>query len=317
MLNFLVGLFGLLVIVVALWDAFETIILPRRVIHKLRLTRFFNQITWRPWRAWSLHLRGSSRESFLGYYGPLSLIVLLIFWAVMLILGFAFLQWSLGSHLAGPAANSNLGTDIYMSGVTFFTLGFGDVTPATRLAKFISVVEVGLGFGFLAAVISYLPVVYQSFSLREVNVSMLDERAGSPPSAVELLRRHAQPDNIDAVKQFFKDWERWCAELMESHLSYPLLAYFRSQHENQSWLAALTMVLDFTSLVICSMEGPVVRQANLTFAMARHAAVDLSQVFHTPPAPATQQDRNARPRPGNVKDAIEDLRCGVEGRRAC
>jgi hypothetical protein len=147
------------------------------------------------------------------------------------------------------------------------------------------VAEAGLGFGFLAVVISYLPILYQAFSHREITISLLDARAGSPPTAGELLRRQAAARSLDGLGPLLAEWERWAAELLESHLSYPVLSYYRSQHDNQSWLAALTTILDTCALVIAGVEGADGYQARLTFAMARHAVVDLALVFQTPPLP--------------------------------
>ena len=140
-----------------------------------------------------------------------------------------------------------------------------------------------MGFGFLAVVISYLPAINQSFSRREVNISLLDTRAGSPPTAAEMLRRHTEGNDTGALTLLLREWERWSAELLESHLSFPVLVYFRSQHDNQSWLAALVSILDASAFVITSLEGECTRQAQLTFAMARHAIVDLALVLRTPP----------------------------------
>jgi hypothetical protein len=152
------------------------------------------------------------------------------------------------------------------------------------LSRALVVTEAGFGFGFLAAVIGYLPFIYGSFSKREVDISLLDSRAGTPPTAGELLRRHSYPHGQDALAELLKDWERWSAELMESHLSYPVLAYFRSQHDNQSWIASLTAILDTSALVMVGIEGACEKQAELTFAIARHAVADLSQVFGTAPS---------------------------------
>jgi hypothetical protein len=199
-----------------------------------------------------------------------------------MILGFALLQ--MGGGRARPPGSGSFATLLYLSASTFFTLGLGDVTPANSFARTVTVVEAGAGFGFLALVIGYLPVLYQSFSRREVRISMLDQRAGSPPSAGELLgRRGTSYNETGAI--FLRDWELWSAELLESHLSYPVLGYFRSQHDNQSWLAALTVILDGCSLVMTGIEGIPDGQATLTFAMARHAAVDLASTIGTPPVP--------------------------------
>ncbi len=223
------------------------------------------------------------RENFLSYFGPLSQIMLLGLWASGLIIGFALLQWAIGSQFSTPDGVATFTSDLYVSGSMFFTLGVSDVVPRAALARILATMEGGVGFGFLAMIISYLPAMNGAFSRREVDVSLLDERAGSPPSALELLRREAEHGPTRSVEQFLHEWERWSAELLEIHLSYPVLGYFRSQHENQSWLAALTMVLDLSTLALVGIEGVQEWPAQLTFAMARHTAVDLSQVLGVPP----------------------------------
>ncbi|MHB8503837.1 MAG: potassium channel family protein, partial [Candidatus Acidiferrales bacterium] len=273
---------GVAIFLVVLWDAFEAIILPRRVTRKFRLARLFYKSTWKVWKfATTLIPSRKSREALLGFYGPLSLLVLVGVWAVGLVLGFALMQYGAGSAVVMTGGEPSFLTDIYLSGTTFFTLGLGDVIPRSGLARALVVTEAGFGFGFLAAVIGYLPFIYGSFSKREVDISLLDSRAGTPPTAGELLRRHSYPHGQDALRELLKDWEHWSAELMESHLSYPVLAYFRSQHDNQSWVASLAAILDTSALVMVGIEGACEKQAELTFAIARHAVADLSQVFGT------------------------------------
>src|SRR5262245_17164966 len=218
---------SIMLMIFILWDAFEAIVLPRRVTRRFRFTRFFYRGTWLPWSWIARQIpAGKWRDGYLSVYGPLSLLLLLILWALSLIFSFALLQWSFGSGISAPEHNPNFLTDLYVSGTTFFTLGLGDVAPTTQTARAITVVEAGMGFGFLALVIGYLPVLYQAFSRREVNISLLDARAGSPPTAVELLRRHSTGSNMDELCEFLSDWELWSAELLESHLSYPTLAYY-------------------------------------------------------------------------------------------
>ncbi len=270
-------------IIGVLWDAFETVLLPRRVSRRFRLSRLIFRIIWLPFRLIVPHIKDARRrDRILGPFGPLSLIILLATWMVLLIIAFAGLQWAAGSHLSNPTGPVTFPTELYMSGTTIFTLGLGDVTPLSPLARFLTVIEAATGFGLLALVIGYLPVLYQAFSRREVNISLLDARAGSPPSAVEMLRRHCENDR-EGLTQFLRDWERWSAELLESHLSYPFLGYFRSQHENQSWVAALAMILDVCALVMVGINEIPMQPARLTFAIARHAAVDLSQSFQASP----------------------------------
>jgi hypothetical protein len=283
-MNILVGIVGGILILIVLWDVFETVILPRRVSRKVRLARVFYNKSWRLVSAIARRMRpGKRRERYLGYFGPISLLLLFVVWGVGLIFGFALIQWAIGSRFQLPTGTPSFRTDLYFSGTTFFTLGLGDLAPQTPLARTVTVLEAGTGFGFLAIVIGYLPVIYQAFSRREANISLLDARAGSPPSATELLARHGRDHSIAYLAELLREWERWSAELLESHLSYSVLVYFRSQHENQSWLAALTTILDTCSLIIVGMEGVPVWQAKMTFAMARHALVDLAQVFNTPP----------------------------------
>lgn len=276
---------GVGLIVLVLWDAFETVILPRRVTRQYRLTRLFYKLTWVPWSRLASFAAGRRRETLFSIFGPFSLLALLTVWALGLVAGFAMLQWSLGSPLNPDIGPPGFTTYLYMSGTTFFTLGFGDVVPIGAAGRALAVLESGTGFGFLALVLGYLPVLYQAFSRREVNISLLDARAGSPPTAAELLRRHSGEDGRDALRQLLQEWERWSAELMESHVSYPVLAYFRSQHDNQSWLAALTAILDTSALVMASGDAACQKQGRLTFAIARHAVVDLAQVFGVPPRP--------------------------------
>ena len=298
-LALIVGIGWILVIV---WDAFEAVVLPRRVTRRLRPTRMFYRTTWAVWSCIARGMRSPSRrETYLSFYGPLSLLVLLSAWAVSLIVGFALVQWGVGSDLNVPGARAGFSDDLYMSGTTFFTLGLGDITPHGRLARMITTVESGLGFGFLALVIGYLPVVYQAFSRREVNITLLDARAGSPPSAGELLRRHV--GDPAGLERLLHEWERWSAEFLESHLSYPLLSYYRSQHDNQSWLAALTTILDTTALLLAAPAGPAMRQSQLTFAIARHVVVDLSQVLAAPPR-APVPERLTREEATRLRDRL-------------
>ncbi len=275
---------GLLLILIILWDAFETIILPRRVTRPIRLTRLFYRSIWTPWVSIASRITSKQRrEKYLGLFGPLSLLILLAIWAAGLIAGYGLLLWAISARLNVPASDVTLGSYLYLSGETFFTLGYSDVAPAGAISRVMAVIEAGNGLGFLAIVIGYLPVLYQAFSRREANISLLDARAGSPSSAAELLRRHGVKGNMQELAVLLHEWERWAAQLLESHLSYPVLCYFRSQHDNQSWLAALTTVLDACALVIIGVEEAPLWQARLTFAMARHAVVDIAQIFKTAP----------------------------------
>src|SRR5499425_2677138 len=290
-MTYIIAVLGFVLLSVALWDAFETIISPRRVTRPFRLARGFYRSSWWLCSAVARSIADKNqRETYLAAFGPLSLVMLLGVWATAIVAGFAMMHWSLETQLNVAPGIAPFSTYVYMSGTTFFTLGLGDVTPLGAPGRALVVVEAGIGFGFLAAVISYLPaILYQEFSGREVSISLLDARAGSPPTAGELLRRHG--NDMRELGQLLYDWERWSAELLESHLSYPVLAYFRSQHTNQSWLAALTAILDTCALIMAGINDGPTRQAQLTFAMARHAVGDLAQIFARSRQPVLAPDR--------------------------
>ncbi len=280
----LIATLGVGLISLVLLDAFETVVFPRRVTRRLRLTRAFYRYSWLLWSSViESAFSGRRRESLLSVYGPMSLPTLVGFWAFMLISGFALLFWAFGPLAGAAGASPGFLNALYFSATTFFTLGLGDTIPTTPPARLLTAMEAGVGFVFLAMIIGYLPALNQSFSRREVSISLLDARAGSPPSAAEILRRNSSVQGTGQLEQLLHDWEYWAAELLESHLSYPVLAYFRSQHENQSWLASLTALLDTTALVMVFVEGDCERQAQRTFAIARHAVVDLALIFETPP----------------------------------
>jgi hypothetical protein len=272
--------------VLILLDVFEAMLLPRRISRPFRFARLFYVYSWTPWAALARRLPpGKRRNTFLSVFGPLSVLVLLSVWAFGLIFAFGLLQWSLGSPLHTPISDepADLSVYLYFSGVTLFTLGFGDVTPAAPLGRFLAVAETGIGFAFLAVVISYLPVLYQAFSHREMTIALLDARAGSPPTAAQLLIRIARQGNLAALDRFLGEWERWAAEVLESHVSFPMLSFYRSQHDNQSWLAAITAMLDASALVLAMRKATDAYQAQYTFATARHTVVDLAQVYFVPP----------------------------------
>ena len=296
----LAAVFGILLPAILLWDAYETILLPRRLPGDIRVSRLVLRSIWKIWTTLARRIRArNQRELFLSFYAQLSLIALFGVWAAGLILGFALLHWSIGSHLAAPGGLAGIAADLYMSGTTFFTLGLGDVVPMTQVARVLTVLEAGIGFSFLALVIAYVPVLYQFFSRREARITMLDQWAGSPPSAGLILKRAFESGNPSGeLDRLFRDWELTAAEILESHLSYPTLAFFRSQHDNQSWLASLCAVLDASALAGAWVKGVDPFQARLTFAICRHTLVDVSQVFRLRPreegSPGGESERIAR-----------------------
>ena len=274
----LAGFFGIVLGAIMVADAFQTVIVARQAKNLPVVTRLFFRISWALVAGTAgLFKTDSRRDKYLGIYGPLSLLSLLGFWALGLILAFAILQWSADLRVDGSFFSFT--DDIYFSAATFFTLGSGE--PRNLLSKYLMVLEAGVGFSFLGLVIGYLPVLYQSFSNREFRILLLDARAGTPPSAVEFLNRRGS--NPEKLEERLADWEEWALNLLENHLSYPMLAYYRSHHAGQSWLAALTAIIDVSAVVMLSAEGDLRRQAEFTFTAGRHALTHTASVFRILP----------------------------------
>jgi len=295
---------GLVIVVIVLWDAFEALVLPRRVTRKIRLSRYYYRTTWGVWSAVASRLGpGKFRETFLSVFGPLSLLWLFALWAAGMICGFALVHSAVGGAFASTGEPMTALMELYLSGTTFFTLGLGDILPRTTLERMVMVVESGLGFGFLALVIGYLPILYQGFSRREITISLLDARGGSPPTASELLKRYGREEHKPALHELLREWERWSAQVLESHISYPILMYFRSQHDNQSWLGAFLLILDTCALCLAGVEKGKILQAKLTFAMARHAVTDLAQSVNARPVPP-EPDRLPAADEQRLRDAL-------------
>ncbi|MFI5385195.1 MAG: potassium channel family protein [Fimbriimonadales bacterium] len=288
---------GILLLALVLWDTFETIVLSKTVRRRYSLTNVFYAGTWRLWKLLVRWTKGGLRQSILVSFGPLSLLFLIATWAALMVVSFSLIHF--GASMLGDRPFYDY---LYFSGVTFFTLGYGDIVPHDPVGHLLAVVEAGTGFGFLAVVISYVPVMYSSFSRRETLITLLDAKAGSNPSAGELLKRHGEASAMEALIDLLKDWERWSAQQLEAYLSYPILSYYRSQHDDQSWLLSLTCILDACCLIGLGFEGddkkpwakPLYFQAKATFAMARHVIVDLAYIQGTPPVENPHDRLNER-----------------------
>lgn len=275
-MSYLAGFLGVLLVAFTLIDAFEVVLLPRPVRRRIRLHRYFFKITWGVWRRVAQRWpRGPAREDFIGVYGPLSMVMIFALWAVCLIAGFGLLQWAVQSPSTGDQWQS-LASEMIVSGDAFFTLGYGDIVPRNAMARLLVILEAGTGFGFIALTVGYLPVLYQHFVRRDLQLIEFTARAGARPTAAALLAWHAQgtPEQLD---RWLRDWEVWACDIVESHSVYPMLAFYRSQHEGQSWLAALAVVLDTCALLITGREESTELQSAATFSAARRVLDEISQ----------------------------------------
>jgi hypothetical protein len=283
-MRIVVGVLGGALVIAMMIEVFFAFLLPRRVKRDPRIVRSVFDYTWRPWRRLARLLPPRAADTMLGIYGPIGLVINLILWIFLMMLGFACLQWAGGSQLAGTH-KVDFGNDLYFSAATMAASAPAGLAAHTSFARIIQVINAGSGLAVVAIVIGYLPALYQAFSSREATVSQLDARAGSPPSAGRLVIRSARNGGWPALAEYLGGWETWAAELMETHLAYPVLAYFRSQHVNQNWLSAMCTILDACTLTIACAPVGTIDQARFTFAIARHAVVDLSYSFRVDPLP--------------------------------
>ena len=284
MIRVLVGLFGGALVLSMLMEIFVAFLLPRRVKRDPKIVRSIFTFAWGPWRWMARRLPAQAADTMLGIYGPFGLLLNLVLWVAAMMLGYACLQWAGGSHLTVGHAVS-FGNDLYFSAATMAASAPDGMGAHSTFARIVQVVDAGSGLAVIAIVIGYLPSLYQAFSRREATVSQLDARAGSPPSAGRLVLRSTQRDGWPALNRYLSGWETWVAELMETHLAYPVLAYFRSQHVNQNWLSAMCALLDACAFTVSAAPPGTVDSARFTFAIARHAVVDLSYSFHVEPSP--------------------------------
>ena len=281
-MRFVAGLAGSVVIVLTLVEFFVAFLLPRRVRREPRIARLILVAGWRVWRFLARRLPARSGDTMLGIYGPLLLLFAIALWALALIFGFALLQWAAGSHVV-HGGGGGFDDDLFFSAGGFLSTSM-QLSPSTALARGLFLGEAACGFGVLFVAIGYLPAIYQASSRREVAVAQLAPRAGTPPTAGALLVRAGRRGGWPDLDAYLAEWEDWAAELMETHLSYPALAYFRSQHVGQNWLAALTTVIDTCAFAIAATPDETdVDSAEITLSIGRHALADISLVLHAKP----------------------------------
>ena len=281
------GIAGTGLIALMLSEFFVTYLLPRRVKRDPRIARGIYGMLWVPWRWLGRRMGGSGGDTLLGFFGPLGMLALLAVIGIGLVTGFALLHYALDTDLVrgGPTA---FGDDVYYSAGAFISAS-EDLRAGDAWAKALTILEAGTGLAVLFVVIGYLPALYQAFSTREVAVSQLDARAGSPPDAALFLARSVRHGGWPALDGFLERWETWSAELMETHLAYPILCYFRSQHVNQNWLAAMVCIMDACSFTIAAAPEGEGEEARPTFAIGRHAMADLAYTLHVHHRPAPER----------------------------
>jgi hypothetical protein len=271
---------GLIIWWAVLWDSFATVVLPRTVSPMRRPSGWFNRSSWWLWAAIGRRITETRLQlSFLSVYGPLSVIGLLVLWAGLMMVAFAMIYQGLGAHFNAPSGPLGFGSLLYMSGSTFLTLGLGDVTSPEPLGRFFMITEAASGFVFLGLMIGYMPLLDQAYSSRETGNQLIYSRAGRPPSGTKFLLRYADASRSEILRGTLREAEHWMAEILQSHLSHPVLCFYRAHQSGQSWLVSLTVILDGCALLIAGGDGPAAAQARITYRIGLRLVQDLSSAL--------------------------------------
>ena len=279
-LNVLVVLVGAACVAVTLNDVFQAVVVPRATGRRYRVSFYFWRLAWTIWPnlAWRLYASdGDGREDFFANFAPFMLIAILALWIFLLIAGFGIMLWGLRGTIA--PAHASFGTVLYFAASSMLTIGFGDVVARGALPRLVSVLSALAGLSFLSIMTAFLFALFGSFQRRETFIVTTAARAGTPPSGVNLLAIAGYSRTRDDLPALMLDAQGWAAAVMESHLAYPMLAYFRSSHDDQSWVGTLGTLLDAATLLMTTIEGVSDGQARIFYNVGRHATRDLSHYF--------------------------------------
>ena len=270
-MQILVFLLGFLTVVLTLSSAVSTFVLPRAARSQL------NRLVFGLLRRiidFLLHFAKTypQRDGIMAYYAPVGVMLLVPAWYVLIALGYAAMYWSMGV--------GDFQSVIRLSGSSLFTLGFESNNAFGVMVLEFS--EAMLGLLMVALLIAYLPTMYAAFSRREQVVNMLEVRAGSPPSASEMLLRFHRNQGLEKLSEYWKVWEAWFADIEESHTTLPALIFFRSPRAENSWVTAAGAVLDAASITLSSIDIPYEISAALSIRAGFLALRRIASYFDIP-----------------------------------
>ncbi len=278
---------GVFLLSLTYWDLFETVVVPRPTPGWFRIGRYIVRGSWGLLRRTPNGRRGGWHDRILGLFAPAATLALLVAWLVGFIVGFGLILYALRDEL--QPASADFGTTLYFAATSVLTLGFGDVVAQGGPARIIVTLAAISGLGLVALVVTFLFSLYGSYQRREIQVVVLSAAAGAPSSAVALLETYATLDLVDRLPELFRDWERWAAEVLDLHVAFPLLNFFRSSHDDLSWISALGTVLDAASLVLTTIDGPPRGEAKLFKRVGTHLVEDIYNFGFRTGMPASLQ----------------------------
>lgn len=281
---------GSLILLATIYDLFQSVLTPRPAVGRIRFSTDFVRIAWLGWRNVARRRkRLQAREASLAVFAPLMVVVLLTSWAFVFILGFALLYNGLHSDL-NPQLGS-FGATLYFSAGRLLAFGVGQTQPVGTMADILAVFEAASGFGLFALVISLLFSLFTAFQRRETAVVALDALAGAPPTGVQLLEFCAKFNVPEQLATTFATWQAWTADVLESHLAYPILFFFRSSHDNEAWTNSFGAVMDAATLVLTTVEGGPQGPARLMFKIGDHFVEDVRSNLGIDPHPMASVER--------------------------
>jgi hypothetical protein len=267
---------GLFLLALTLWDVFQTVVVPRPTPGRFRLARYVVRGSWELLRRFARRRSTGTRDQLFGLFGPACAVLLLATWIVGLVFGYGLVLYAIRDQIE-PVPNS-FGTTVYFAATSLLTLGFGEFVAVGGAARVVVLVAAATGLGVVALVVTFLFSIYGSYQSRELEVIRLQATAGAPPSAVALLEAFARLEFVERLPAFFVVWQRWAAEVLDSHVAYPVLTYFRSSHDNLSWISALGTVLDAACLILTTIRGVPRGDAELLRRVGSHLVEDISNL---------------------------------------
>ena len=283
-LNAVAGLAGAALVVSSLADLFISVVVPRSVGGRLRPSALISRNGWRMWRDRAMRIADAERrEDTLAVFAPTLLVTLLFYWVLSQMIGYGLLFWALR---AGLRPEPHLGGAIYFAGTTLLTIGYGDVVPLHWYTRALALFAAGGGLATFAIVATYLFQTFGAFQRREAFVVTISERTGAPPSGLEFVVRHLKLGMSNDIGTILRESQRWIAEVLETHLAYPVLTYFRSSHDDESWVGTLGALLDASTLLITTLDIDHRGQAEITLRLGSHLVRDFRGFFNLPASDA-------------------------------
>jgi len=292
---------GFLLCVLAAYDLFKSVVLPRPAINKFVLVRQLFFILWRFWRWVGDRIEETGRkEGWLATFAPIGVLMMFLVWAIAFVAGYGLMIDGFRDEM--HPIPGDFWESLYFSAGTLVPLSYGDYVPIGVMARLTTIAESTTGVALAALAITLLFSLYESFQRREELVVTLDALAGAPPSGVQILETSAELTMRDQLVKTFDDWRAWTAAVLESHLAYPILFYFRSSHDNEAWLNSFGAVMDAANLVVSTVDGEAKGSARLTLTIGNHLIEDMAWNFRYTAEPYVGVERH------EFIEAVERLR---------